>query len=851
MKKIDLLSATALALFAAIPAYAQEAPQADDSSTESGEIIVTATLRNENLQDVPIAVTAFNSESLEKAGVRDIRSLDNVSASFNLNSTQTESGGTTLRVRGVGTTGNNTGLESAVGIFLDGVYLSRPGIALGDLLDVQQVELLRGPQGTLFGRNTSAGALNIKTQKPNLNKFEGFANGTYGNYNLVNLQGGISAPLVDGVLAVRLSGAYRKQDGFQTSTTGAESNNRNRFIVRGQLAWEPSADLRVRLIADYQKSNEKCCDAVILQETSLVAAGAYAVYGLPANGGAPASGLSAYNSRTTNGQQFRDRIKQWGVSAQVDWTLGNADLVSITGYRNSRAASVQETDFVNLNVFSTSNTGTTAAVSALESFTKIKTFTQELRLSGAAMDDRFQYLVGGYYSDERINELGTLTLGPDYQRYISANFFPFIAGNPAFGFNPLALGPVPAQTLAQGISANGNFASNAFSQKATNWSLFTNNTFKLSDTFGVNFGLRYSNDKKTGAFDQIAANSPACIGVLTNPALQTGGPLNGFQPLAIGLTCFPFAVQAGIPGAPTPQEFNRVFKDNELIYTGKLTWEPASNINTYLSYSHGYKSGGFNLDPTAAASGADPRFKSEKVNAYEFGLKTKLLSNSLTANFALFHQDLTDFQVLEFTGVQFVTFNVDKAKATGAELELNARLSREFSFNGAYTYTNARYPADCAPATANIAVRSLCGNSLTNAPKHVVIAGFNFDQDVGDNLTFGLNGSIRMESDRRTSTQAVIIAGNTVSTIKNPFDIQDGNAKINLRAGIGSQNGGWRIEFWGNNITNETTRNVTFNVPLRGGTFLPGALGANGAGISRGAFLQEPRTYGVTVRTKF
>jgi hypothetical protein len=108
-----------------------------------------------------------------------------------------------------------------------------------------------------------------------------------------------------------------------------------------------------------------------------------------------------------------------------------------------------------------------------------------------------------------------------------------------------------------------------------------------------------------------------------------------------------------------------------------------------------------------------------------------------------------------------------------------------------------------------------------------------------------------MESDRRTSTQSLIIAGNTVSTIKNPFDIQDGNAKISLRAGIGSQNGAWRLEFWGNNITNVSTRNVTFNVPLRGGTFLPGALGANGVGISRGAFLQDPRTYGVTVRTKF
>ena len=126
-------------------------------------------MRSENLQAVPIAVTAFSAESLDKAGVRDIRALDQVSASFNLNSSQTESGGTTLRVRGVGTTGNNTGLESAVGIFLDGVYLSRPGIALGDLLDVSQVELLRGPQGTLFGRNTSAGALNVKTLKPILN----------------------------------------------------------------------------------------------------------------------------------------------------------------------------------------------------------------------------------------------------------------------------------------------------------------------------------------------------------------------------------------------------------------------------------------------------------------------------------------------------------------------------------------------------------------------------------------------------------------------------------------------------------------------------------------------------------
>ena len=841
--------------FAQDTAAQSTSAQADESADDSSSvIIVTATLRSENLQEVPIAVTAFNAKSLENAGVRDIRALDQVSSSFNLNSSQTESGGTTLRVRGVGTTGNNTGLESAVGIFLDGVYLSRPGIALGDLLDVQQVELLRGPQGTLFGRNTSAGALNIKTAKPNLNKFEGFANATYGNYNLVNVQGGVSAPLVEGVLGVRLSGAYRNQDGFQRSTTGATSNDRNRYIIRGQLLWEPTADLSVRLIADYQKSNEKCCDAVILQETSLVAAGAYAAYGLPANGGVVASGLSAFNSRTTNGEQFKDRIRQYGASAEINFRLGNADLVSITGYRSSRASSQQESDFTNLKVFSTGQ-GSTANVGTADSFTKIKTFSEELRLSGTALDDKFQYLVGGYYSDERIREAGTLTLGPDYQRYISANFFPFLVG--ALG-NPLALGPNPALFFAQGRSAAGNFATNADSQNGRNISVFTNNTFKISDSFGLNFGLRYSNDRKAGRGFQLASSSPACIGVLTNPALTNPlSPLRGFFPLAAGLTCFPFSTQQNLPGAGTPANpiapapFSRVYKDDQLIYTGKLTWKPAEDINTYASFTHGYKAGGFNLDPTAAAGGADPRFRPETVNAYEVGIKTKLLNNSLTANLAVFHQDLKDFQVLEFTGVQFVTFNVGKAKATGAELELNARLSNNFSANAAYTYTDARYPKNCAPGVTNPTVLSLCGNQLTNAPKHVIVAGFNFDHDLGDTLEFGLNGSIRMESDRRTSTQAVLVSGPTVLTTKNPFDIQDGNAKINLRAGLGSQNGLWRIEFWGNNITDKTTRNVTFNVPLRGGAFIPGALGANGAGIARGAFLQEPRTYGVTVRTKF
>lgn len=863
MKRLELFCATAMAALVANPAYAQEAsppPAEEAAEADPDEIFVTATLRSENLQAIPIAVSAYNAEALDKSGVKDLKNLDQVSASFNANSSQTESGGTTLRVRGVGTTGNNSGLESAVGIFLDGVYLSRPGVALGDLLDVQQVELLRGPQGTLFGRNTSAGAVSIKTAKPNLNAFEGYANATYGNFDLFNAQAGFSAPIIEGVFGVRFSGATRNRDGFLRNAAGGESNDRDRYLFRGQAYFEPSADFSLRIIADYSHSDEKCCDAVILQDTSYVTNGFYALSGLPANGGVTNFGNQAFQKRrTSNNREFRDQIEQYGISGQIEWDLGGPELTYIVGYRNFKAQSSQESDFVSVNVFSTSDNTSASTANSINSVGRLKTFTNELRFTGNALSDKLQYLFGGYYSDERIREQGSLTLGPDYQAYVSAALTSL--GAP---------GPNPALNIfASGVSAAGNFAANRFTQNARNYSVFTNNTFNLTDQFAINLGARYSDDRKRGTFTQLAANSPACTAVLANPLSGPLAALQPLKPLAVALTCFPFSTQANYPGAgtpalPTPFPFNQVFKDNELIYTGKLTFKPAENVNTYASFTHGYKSGGFNLDPTAAAGGASPQFKSEKVDAYEAGIKTKFADGKITANLAIFHQDLKDFQVLEFTGVQFVTFNVPKAKSSGVELETLFRPTRDLSFNLSGTYTDARYPKNCASGlpltTAFQTVRTLCGAQLTNAPKFVGIAGFDFSQEIGNNLEFGLNGSLRYETKRRTSTQDVLVlaAGSgspdpksvAGGTAPNPFDIQKGTAKVNMRAGFGAQDGRWRVEVFGDNIFDVQTRNVTFNVPLRGVGSLPGPFSGASA-VSRGAFLQDPRTYGVTVRTKF
>jgi iron complex outermembrane recepter protein len=869
------------------PVFAQEAPQSDAEETaDSGEIIVTATLRNENLQDVPIAVTAFSGENLEKAGVRDVKNFESVAASFNTNSTQTESGGTTLRVRGVGTTGNNTGLESAVGIFIDGVYQSRPGVALGDLLDVAQIELLRGPQGTLFGRNTSAGAVSIKTKKPNLNEFEAFGAATYGNYDLMNLQAGVSAPIAEGKAGVRLSGAWRDRDGFLRNAVGGESNSRNRYIVRGQLYFEPSSDLNIRLIADHSKYNEVCCDAVIVRDTAYATATAavvggnaltpYGVNGLPNNGGAPLFPFDSYTS--SNNRELRDKTSQFGGSGEINYSFGNANLTSITSYRDFTAQSLQETDYVSALVFSSSNRTSASTPNSGKSFTKVKTLSQELRLAGSAFDDKFDFLIGGYYSDEKINEIQSLTLGAEHQAYISAALTSI--GVP--GVNPAR------NVFAGGISSQGASATNNFKQSGRNFSVFTNNTFHVSDRFKLNFGLRYSDDRKAGSFTQLFGANAACdatratagaaaaaaavLPANRTPAQAAAASLAGSAPLAVALTCFPFASRAS-NGPGTPQPFNQVFKDNELIYTGKLLWEPIDNVNTYVSITHGYKSGGFNLDPTAAVNGASPAFRSETVDAYELGIKAKFLDNRVTTNFALFRQDFKDFQVLEFTGVQFLTFNVGGVRAEGFELETTFRPAGNFTFTNAITFSDVKYDKDCDRGVFNTSVSPLCGQTLTNSAKWTVVSGFDWSKPIGDNLKFGLNGNLRLESDRRVSTQALLEVANgtgnttlptevrTVSAtnlalrsnnyIPIPEGIQDGNIKINLRASFGDANDGWALEFWGNNIFDIRTRNVTFSTPLRGVGTLPGPFNAGGIGVSRASFVQEPRTYGVTARVKF
>lgn len=832
---------------AAPAAIAQDEPTADDDRRLS-TVTVTATQRTESIQDVPIAVTALNPETLDRAGVSDVTTLDSVAPSFNMNTSDTATGGAVLRIRGVGTTGNNIGLESSVGVFLDGVYLSRPGVALGDLMDLEQVEVLRGPQGTLFGRNTSAGALNIKTKKPNLDGFEGFANLTAGNFNLLNVQAGLNFPIIEDTLAVRVSGAITERDGFVEGLNGNDSHDRDRTVIRGQALLDLKERGEIRAILDYSEANELCCHSVWNNDTPFAAA--FAPAGFPADGGAPNIGLDELRS---NDGEFRNPFEQTGFSLEYNVDTPIGELTYIGSHREFEDESSRNTDYVGLDIFTVGRSPEARALPGSPftpggNITKIDTTTHELRLQGAAFEDRLDWLVGLYYSDETIDSRGSLTLLSEYQAGVSAG---------------LLGSPVDILTaFAGGVDATGDFADNAFFQEGDSFSIFTHNILSVTDKLDLTVGLRYVEETKDGSFEQVGGNFDACLGTFTTLATAPATIPAELAPgvsgpgTAVALNCFIFAAPvfnqenfgpffAPFSGsgldALLPQEFSDTFEDEELVYTIKLGYSITPDVNVYGGFTHGFKSGGFNLDASAAAGGVDPRFDSELVDAWEFGLKSTLFDGRARANVAVFHQELEGFQVLEFTGIRFQTFNVGKAEASGVEVETEAQLTNNLSANFNWTYSDARYPDDCDvldqtsplfnPNSAN-----LCGASLTNAPENVVVAGANYEFSAGEFDWFA-NANLRYESDRRTSTQPTEL----LSPVVLPGDIQESNTKINLRIGVSSADDRWTLELWGRNVTDEQTKNVTFNIPLRGGE------GAR----ARGTFTQDPATYGVTLRSRF
>jgi iron complex outermembrane recepter protein len=902
-----------------VDAQTDVAPTDPVAATDEGDIVITAQGRSQILQDVPLAVSAVSAASLQNSGATDIRALNQLAPSLLVSSTGTEANGS-ARIRGIGTVGDNPGLESSVAVFVDGVYRSRSGIGLNELGEIERIEVLRGPQGTLFGRNASAGLIHVISKKPNMNQLEGFGSLTYGKFDYIRADAGITGPIGDTV-GFRLDGVYSRRDGFYNDiNNNGDVNDRNRLFVRGQLLFEPNADLSIRLIGDYTTREEACCGAVFLDRDFNPRIGnlnepatPLLVGGVPnPNGnniinvlrdlGTPLVAFNDPFSRNiyvNTGRTYEGDTRDWGLSGEVNWDLGGAELTSITAYRQYRSGQPGDIDYSPVDILYRSPVG-----NGVER--RFKTFSQELRLQGNAFNDKLDWLVGAYFADEDLRVTDNLRFGTQYGRFATCRL---ISGTALAGFysptTPGCISPtgraVISGALAPGVPSPFGAAGpsiiaafdrleaindrgstvDRYHQDSRNWAIFTHNIFHLSDSLAFTLGLRYTNEKKD--FDATFGNDntgcvaqqSALVPFLSNPGLAAlaGG--------LIGLSCQGNST-AELNGVSIADDRS----ESEFTGTGILSWKPTDDLMLYASYSRGYKAGGFNLDRSALKSPILPfaltpggaqalvgnlQFDPEINSAYELGAKYQ--KGKVTVNLVLFRQDFENFQLNTFNGTVFLvqtingcdndlgTTDSDLSAATGAcpagdvsfgvrsegvELETNFRVRRQLNVSLGVTYANTRYRDNLVGSDQGIpldpALRKLPGDNLSNAPEYVLTSSVGWTPRIGGS---GLSALFYVDS-RLTSDF------NTGSDLF-PQKEQDSFLIVNARVGLRGRGERWSIEAWAQNLFNKDYTQVAFNSPFQAGASTAPFVDPQFPGGRQifSAFLAEPRTYGITGRFRF
>ncbi|WP_435418501.1 TonB-dependent receptor [Parerythrobacter aurantius] len=900
--------------FSSSAAFAQDAEDAQAGTEGEGEnvIVVTAQGRAQALADVPVAISAVNAETLQNSGANDIRQLNQVAPSLLVSSTGSEANGS-ARIRGIGTVGDNPGLESSVPVFIDGVYRSRSGIGLNELGEIERVEVQRGPQGTLGGRNSSAGLISIFSKKPQFS-FGATGEITYGNYDYWRLGGSVTGPISD-TIAARVDGIWVKRDGFYFDpANNTDVNDRDRYFVRGQVLFEPTDSFSLRLIADYTSREEKCCGAIYVDNTVNPFIGnlnnpSVPLAPLQPTGnniinvlrdlGQPIAAFNQGYDRTlsvTPGRSFAGETKDYGFSGQIDWDIGGATLTSITAYREYRSGQASDTDYGTVDILYRGVND--------EAYRQFHTFTQELRLQGEAFDGKLDWLVGGFFANEKLTVRDNLRFGNQYGRFANCRI---ISGGGLAGLysptSPLCVVPVvgpatlagatgasgpdivAAFTALDGLNNLGSTIDNYF-QEGTNWAVFTHNILHITDSLDLTLGLRYTNDKKdfSATFGNDNTVCTRVQGLVLDDLASTNATARALAGALIGLSCQGNST-AEINGVSISDDR----KEDEFTGTAILSWKPIDDLLLYASFARGYKAGGFNLDrsalkspifPFAATTGGaqalvgNLQFDPELVDSYEIG--AKYATGPFSLSVSAFRSEFSNFQLNTFNGTVFLVQNVngctgglvggdaadsDASAATGAcapdevgygvltqgvELEAAMVPADNFRVAAGLTYASTKY-RDNIVGNANgspldPALRKLPGDNLSNAPEIVATGSVTWTPELGSS---GLTGLVYIDG-RLTGDY------NTGSDLF-PQKEQDGYALFNARVGVRGPDEKWSLELWAQNIFDTDYSQVAFNTPFQAGTtaapFVDPVYPGGRQLFSQ--FLAEPRTYGVTARFNF
>ncbi|MGB8635465.1 MAG: TonB-dependent receptor [Rhodanobacteraceae bacterium] len=853
--------AACLSSVVAAPTFAQDtgnAGQKADKVKTLGTTVVTAQKREQILQDVPISVTVLNSQTLQDTGVHDIKDLQVLVPGLTVSSTQSAVN-TVARLRGVGTVGDNPGLESSVGVVIDGVYRPRNGVGFGDLGQIERIEVLKGPQGTVFGKNTSAGVINIITRKPDFGT-EADGELTVGNYGALGVAGSFNTALGDST-AFRIHASKRKRDGFMDVKTGAgprtkhDDYDQNYDFLRAQLLVEPTDNVSIRFIGDYSKRDENCCTAVAIAREPTP--------GLPYN--APTAVLNAlvggnavspevdpfarvaYSNRST-AQKINDK----GISAEVNWNTawpGTPTLTSITSLRKWDAVNGLDFDFSTADILY-------RKADKNESYTGFDTFSQEFRLTGSS--GSFDWMVGAFYADESLDRNDSYRIGNAYEPYLSSLVGGQVLGGLAAQLAPLGITvdtSNPATFLSQvsgqpfGTNFAGLGALDTYRQSSTSYALFSNNTWHATDRFDLTMGLRYTHESKN--LDSRYSNpngSTGCASTLADVSSRVAAALiargipiaslppelqqqilGGVAPQVAGYMCLPWA-NALHNGRVTEQSRD----ESEWSGTLKGAWRWNDQLMTYVSAARGYKAGGFNLDRVQSSDGLssgtagitpvnDTSFPGEFVDSYELGARSTLADGNLLLNATLFYQRYSDFQLNSFLGTSFVVRSIPRVTSKGVETEMQWQTGVEgLSFQGGVTYADTRYGKDTLPDEGLVL---LPGSRISFAPLWSASAALRYERKLGRSLLGSFHLGAKYMSEFNTGSDL------------DPQKAQSAVTVVNARVGIGAVDKAWQVELWARNLTDAEYIQVGFDAPLQAGAW--------------NAFLMPPRTYGVTLRLQY
>ena len=696
---------SAAALYSAIPtvASAKDAPPAvpalDNSAEGTADITVTARRRSEDLEKVPLAISVVGGALIERSYTVNTNQLSLLVPALNYSSANPRN--TAFTIRGLGSSvvavsQANDGLEPGVGFYVDQVYHARPATAAFDFSDIEQIEVLRGPQGTLFGKNTTAGAISITSKAPTFSP-EASEALSVGSYNFVQAKASASGPLIGDTLAFRIAGLTTRRDGVINNVrTGAKQNGIGNQAVRGQLLFKPTSDFQLRLSADFTNFESECCTQVYLRvgQSLRAATRQYAgPTGLAAQFGYAPPSTNPYDRKTDIDAQLVVNTNEGGVSAIADWNLGRiGTLTSVSAWRFWNWDAANDRDYTGIPVQITQHIPS-----------RQDQFSQELRLASNG-EHRLGYVAGLYFFDQKITGEPISIYGPAAARYL-------IGTTTGTGAAAVA---VPANLL-DGYGTDGNTR-----LKEDSYAAFAELNYKLLPRLTLTGGLRYTYEVKDGSYSAYTFGGPT----VTNAAL--------------------LAAQLGVLRG---QSYSGHDTESNLSGRANLAWQATDQIMAYASYARGFKSGGINLSGLPLDTANQPVLttaviRPELNTTYEAGLKAALFERRLTFNLAGFTTAVHDFQATIVDSAQTVALrgylsNIPKVTVKGVEADVTATLTPRFQLRGNLAYAHgeySRYPAGPCPLelqTAATAACNLTGRPLAGLPKWSETIGGDYTLPVG------------------------------------------------------------------------------------------------------------------------